>query len=331
MSDVIDIESDPFLQLLTDALRAGPGSPEWHQAVSRLRAGNGSGISKAQLDDYQLLVTAREHLESGRSYREIRPGPGFTRKVLAGIDAEVSAAPRGASALPAANLIAILGSMAVLAVLGVIGFWLLHSAPVQTNEDLANIYFGTTVTAVTFDGPLPGAWCEVGPMPVDPAHGLRPASTAPTSGYDGGGIVTTAGLAPDQPFAVEATLRINHLTNGVIPQVFVTDQPDFDSDRATSPHELVWVIRDGKAQAVLPNGQFSGSTDTIKDGQTITVRVVVGREAAQIISGRKTLFAGPSQLAGDRPRFLGVRFLRRGNEKKDRDAVTVQSIKVMQK
>ncbi len=33
-----DIESNPLFGLLTDALRAGPGSPEWHQAIGRLRA-----------------------------------------------------------------------------------------------------------------------------------------------------------------------------------------------------------------------------------------------------------------------------------------------------
>ena len=57
----LDFESDDFLSLLTDALRAGPGSPPWHEALQRLRAG---GIQHA--DEYRLLVTAREHLESGR-------------------------------------------------------------------------------------------------------------------------------------------------------------------------------------------------------------------------------------------------------------------------
>src|SRR6266480_850605 len=34
----LDFESDQFLQLLTDALRAGPGSPEWHEANDALDA-----------------------------------------------------------------------------------------------------------------------------------------------------------------------------------------------------------------------------------------------------------------------------------------------------
>src|SRR5437773_747365 len=66
-SDVL--ESDPLFTLLTDALRAGPGSPEWHQAVARLREDGANGS-----DEYKLLQTAREHLESGRDFRAVRAG-----------------------------------------------------------------------------------------------------------------------------------------------------------------------------------------------------------------------------------------------------------------
>ena len=71
-----NIESEQMMTLLTDALRAGPGSPEWHQAVGLLRAQNGD------VDEYKLLYAAREHLESGKEYRSVRAGPGFTRKVF---------------------------------------------------------------------------------------------------------------------------------------------------------------------------------------------------------------------------------------------------------
>ena len=62
--------NDPFLTLLTDALRAGPGSPEWHQAVSQLK------VSGENVDEYKLLIEAREALESGRDYRSVRAGAG---------------------------------------------------------------------------------------------------------------------------------------------------------------------------------------------------------------------------------------------------------------
>src|SRR4051812_48367275 len=63
------VETNPLFPLLTDALRAGPGSPEWHQAVAKLRA---EGL--ADSDEYKLLVTVREHLASGRDYKSIRAG-----------------------------------------------------------------------------------------------------------------------------------------------------------------------------------------------------------------------------------------------------------------
>ncbi|HSV12857.1 MAG TPA: hypothetical protein VLI90_01260 [Tepidisphaeraceae bacterium] len=328
MPETIDIDADPFLKLLTDALRAGPGSPDWHQAVSRLRSGG-----ERNLDEYNMLIAARERLESGRGYREIRPGPAFTRKVMDGIDAEP---PPGRRALPTANLIAILGAAVVLVVLASVGFWLLHGPPAANpGEDLSNAYFGTTVADATFNAPLPPAWRTLGPAPLDPARGLRPttlpATTASSADYDGGGVVLTNGIPADQAFAVEASFRIQHVTDDVIPELFVTDQPDFDADRATSAHELVWLVREGHAKVVLPDQQFAGSSEKVTDGQSLTVRAIIGQNTAQLVSGRHTIWSGPSQLAGDRPRYVGIRVLRRGNEKKDRDAVIVQSVKVMQR
>src|SRR5690606_40903756 len=75
-----DLHSEQFLTLLTDALLAGPGSPQWQEAVSILRRAGAEG------DEYAMLITAREHLESGRPYRAVRPGPNFTRKVLAEVE-----------------------------------------------------------------------------------------------------------------------------------------------------------------------------------------------------------------------------------------------------
>src|SRR5580704_15943114 len=90
MSATLDFESDQFLKLLTDALRAGPGSPTWHTVVARLR--QSEPASAAALDSesgqWQALISVRENLESGKSYRSVRAGPGFRRRVMDRIDAE---------------------------------------------------------------------------------------------------------------------------------------------------------------------------------------------------------------------------------------------------
>src|SRR3954468_17901210 len=101
----LDFETDAFLELLTDALRAGPGSPAWHEALQRLRSG---GVDHA--DEYRLLVTAREHLESGRSYRSVRAGTGFTQRLMTAIDEE----PTRGARTPSVTTVIAIGAAAVM-------------------------------------------------------------------------------------------------------------------------------------------------------------------------------------------------------------------------
>src|SRR5437867_11713133 len=116
MPEVVEtqFDSDQFLKLLTEALRAGPGSPEWHEAVNQLK-----NSSLAEADEYRMLVNAREHLESGRDYRSIRAGAGFTRKVMAAIDEESTSA-RQSAAPPSATMIALLAAAGILLVIVVV-------------------------------------------------------------------------------------------------------------------------------------------------------------------------------------------------------------------
>src|SRR5438094_961308 len=115
------VETDPLFQLLTDALRAGPGSPEWHQAVAKVREG---GVSPSEhADEFRLLVDVREHLESGKDWRTVRAGPGFTRKLFDRLDEEDPGGRR--QGLPAATLIALLGGLAIVAVLAVVAWQLI--------------------------------------------------------------------------------------------------------------------------------------------------------------------------------------------------------------
>ena len=51
MPSQTDVEKDPFLVLLSDALRAGPGSPQWHDAVAALRQKGLDGT-----DEHRLLI-----------------------------------------------------------------------------------------------------------------------------------------------------------------------------------------------------------------------------------------------------------------------------------
>src|SRR5438309_3567007 len=98
---------DPLLVLITDALRAGPGTPQWEEAVTRVRA------SGDQTDEFQLLYSAREHLAAGREYREVRAGPKFTRKVLEAVEHQEMSAPRS---LPTATIFVLLFAVVIIGV-----------------------------------------------------------------------------------------------------------------------------------------------------------------------------------------------------------------------
>src|SRR4051794_25102075 len=114
-----EVEQDPMFQLLTDALRAGPGSPAWRDAVSKLKDSAGA------TDEYSLILQARERLESGKEWRSIRAGAGFTRKVMDAIDREDATGGKG---IPTAKIVGII-AVAVLITLIATGIYYASNGP----------------------------------------------------------------------------------------------------------------------------------------------------------------------------------------------------------
>lgn len=332
MSRAANIESDPFFELLTDALRAGPGSPQWHQAVQKLRQ-NGPAIPGG--DEYRLLCDAREHLESGREYRSVRPGAGFTRRLFTELES------KGISAgVPTANIIATVSALAILAVIGVVTVLLIRGSgakvePPQT--DLATLYFPNDVAAAAFADDVPPGWRTIGKLALLTDEGLRPAVMPMEVGdYVGGGVVTESPLAAATPFAVEAVVTIPAMAGDYIAEVFVSDSPEFDERRATSPREVVWLL-DGASQKVMVGGRNEGRVEPVKaSAQPMTVRIVVDAGRALVetrpgeagSSGPATpLWSGAHGLAPDKPRYAGVRFIRGAGG--STDVASVKSVRVV--
>jgi hypothetical protein len=327
-SDVV--ESDPLFTLLTDALRAGPGSPQWHEALAKVR-GEGAGRANGS-DEYKLLQAARENLESGRDYRAVRAGPGFTSRLLTRLDEESTSR----SGLPTANVVMILSALAILAVLGGVAYLLGRGgggkprAPEPPN--LATMYFPNDAAVATFDGRVPQGWREIGRLPLHNDGSLRPQIVPMAVGdYIGGGVVTDRPLPAGEPFAIEAVVTVPETPGDFLAEVFVSDSADFSEFRATAPAELVWLLQ-GADQKVMVKGQSEGRVEPVRQfDQPVTVRLVVDRDRALVESRRgeqtTTLWAGAHGLAPDRPRYAGVRFIRGsgGGE----DVATVPSIRVL--
>lgn len=301
MSQELDVDVDPFLRLLTDALRAGPGSPEWHQAVARVRASgtsdpSGGPMSAGQADEYRMLIAARENLESGKEYRAVRAGAGFTRKVMEGIEREGRGDER--RGLPTATLIAIASALVIVGVVLFVGYLVYPrtpETPKATVEDLLRVrgQLMTETAVARFDAPgpngsngpggsdLPDGWRRIGGLPLETAKGLRPATNAattePTTAPSGGGIVAPGAISPDEPFVAEAVLRLGRPTDDTLFEFFVTTDPNFSPGRAKSANDLVWLLQDGR-QKVLLSGREQ--TDKPRPEPAKRTKVATGAGAA---------------------------------------------------
>ncbi len=312
---------------------AGPGSPEWHQAVARLReagAGNGDSGKGGKTDEYRMLIAAREHLESGKEYRSVRAGAGFTRKLMHGIEEQGGGGkPRG---LPTATIIAILSGLAILAVVGIVTRLIVPRPTVErhkgTVEDLVRVRgeLMNETTVARFDAAgstIPDNWKTIGRLPLNPRKGLHPAagalvvepSTLPA--VIGGGIVAPGSIAPDDPFVAEAYLRLGPPSESTLVEFFVSTDPNFSPDRATSTNDLVWLLQ-GSNQKVMLSGREQATAarpepPAADPSASIPVRILMNRDSAIVESNGERLWTGPHDLPA-LPRYVGVRFLRTGPE-----------------
>jgi hypothetical protein len=323
----LDFESSQ-LQLLTDALRAGPGSPEWRAAMESVAPAGGGGA-----DEYKLLYAARERLASGRQYREVRAGPGFTRRVFDAIEQEDDSDGATPAALPAANLIAAISALVILGVLAIVAWLIIPSSDVRQQQqanDLSQTYFVNRIVDASFDTGLGADWTAFGKVPLEAKDGIRPGAppAEAAASFLGGGAVHRRAIEANQPFAVETSIKIGKPSDDVIVQVFVTDSPTFTGDNAMTPRELAWLVRGTQASVATPDGAVEFSDAPIRAGQRIAVRITANQFDAAVEMNGKKLWSGPTQLDPKKPRTVGVRFLRQG--KVDEKALpVVESVRVL--
>jgi hypothetical protein len=277
-------ESDPFLELLTDALRAGPGSPQWADAVAKLRDGGVQGA-----DEYKLILRAREDIELGRDFRKVSAGPGFTRKVLDAVERE----GRRRQGLPTATIVAILAGLVILGVIVTVIVIMSRGGGGTTGAGQAAIerLESASLPVSVASGSLPGA-----------LDGFQASSTE-ASGVTRGRAITTRPLDAGVPAVIECEFTVPPAGDRHLVQLFIADSPDAASDLSLSYSE-------GRVSVALPGPAASPPEAATlgTPGQPLKAAIRFDRETAIIEAGGRRLFAGPHGLGGA-PRYAGLRFV----------------------
>jgi hypothetical protein len=319
--ETLNFDSDQFLELLTDALRAGPGSPEWHEAVEALRT-NGASDN----DEYQLLIAARENLEKGKEYRSVRAGPGFARMLNDALDDAGSAKPKS----PTTNFIAIISAALILGAAAVILYLLFPGGtPTAAIDKLSNTYFVEPILDAHFDSTIPGDFGRIGSLDVDADGGLRPTSAGQANAVRGGGIVWMQKISPTQPVAIDAILRITRPTDETIAELFISDTDNFSTEKGTSGHEFLWLYQAGQAKVVLPGDKIESQQSPNREFHgALNIRIAIERDAAIVSQQNKAIWSGAHGLDPSKPRYVGLRFIQTGQEKNREPALAFVSMKV---
>jgi hypothetical protein len=322
MAETLDFESDLQLVALTDALRAGPGSPEWRDAVARIRAQGGD-----QADEYLLLCTAREHLASGKSYREIHAGPSFSRKVMEAVEQEQSG--ERSKVAPTAGIVVFLSALLIVAVVGSIGYYLWHTsgAKAPPKQDLGQVLFVDTAFEAKLDE-SPQGWTMAGTLPLRFENGLRPDNANVNADFAGGAILWSKLIPAEQATQLEVSVRLPSPESKLVAQVFVTDDRNLSAARGTSPHELTWTYGNGQAGVAVASGRLeSASWKPAAKQDRAEVRIQFDAQSAAIDTAGQRLWSGEHGLDPAKPRYVGVRFLAPKGEKADPNAA-FESVRV---
>jgi hypothetical protein len=295
-------EHDPFFQLLTEALRAGPGSPQWGEAVAKLRDGGVEGA-----DEYTLILRAREDVELGRDFRKVSAGPGFTRKVLEAVEREGTRR----NGIPTATIVAILSGLVILGVIITVIVLMSRGGDAKDPQQVAIDRLQELSMPVSVaSGSVPGTLTGFDRDQAAPSTAATKLSLTR--------IVSTQPLDPAVPAILEAELELPAGSDQTV-QLFVGASGDASA-------EVSWNYRDGRA-SVDVDGVAQEGIKLGAAGETVKVGIRFDREVAIVEAAGRRLFAGAHKLGGDTPRVAGVRFAQPAGGAPD---VTIKSLTVAQ-
>jgi hypothetical protein len=274
MTSTSPTEHDPFFQLLTEALRAGPGSAPWGEAVARLRDGGVDGA-----DEYAVLLRAREDIQMGRDYRKVSAGPGFTRKVLEAVEREGTR--RG---VPTATIVAILSGLVILGVIITVIVIMSRGGTYGPIDRLENVSMPVSIAAGAVPGNLSGF------AVTEDKDAKRPGKS----------LVTSQALDADRPAMLECEFVVPPTDGQQMIVLFVNDS-------SNTPTDVYWTYSKGRADVDLAsNSPPSIALGT--PGATLKASIRFDREVAIIEAGGRRLYAGPHHLTAT-PRHAGMQII----------------------
>lgn len=303
-------ETDALLKLLTDALRRGPGTPEWHDAIEHLKR---EGL--ADSDEYRLLMTVRERLESGQHYREVRPGPAFTRELferLADDSAGSGRRPITTVVVALVCLVALVGS------LGLLVKYLSGISSVSGGGDLlATQLFVTPLKTWSFTGPIPSDLKRIGSMKLEPWGGVRPARDA--EGADA--IVLASDLPVTLAGGACVEMQVKFAPGPTSFQLLLGPSPEFNQAGGRSANELA-IVCDTSGAYVSGNGLSSDVRSLPAGVHTLRLKVSDQRAIAEL-NGQQ-IWSGEHPLGGQA--YVGIRIAKTG---RPQGSIGVQSLRIL--
>lgn len=341
------IESDQrLLERITDALRAGPGTLAWEQAIRDLAPGTSRVTDPDGIRaETELLMRVRERLAMGRSWREVRAGDGFTRKLMERLDQQ----PQSAGS-PVTLWVFAIAMVAVLGVLlwGAVSWYRDNAASGRPDHASPSrpgglvVAYGSPWIVWDFGKPWPAQTRFDGALATEAdGNGWR-AEPAPLTPADAGPAGRAATLTLPLPLVrgvcvIEVELDLPpdidpHLTT----HLFLATTTDADERLATRPagQEWVWQLQHSGSSVVLGNASVVMlSRETVpRTAGRMTVQIQVadaGQTAAVSINGQP-VFRGSTELAlsSGSELFLGVRFIARDDLRGG--VVTARSVRVFE-
>lgn len=337
-TDSSALERDAALfERVMDALRAGPGTLEWDEALRQVEGGKENGVPADVRAQVELLTRVRRRLSAGRRWREVSAGDRFTRKLMARIDAGPER-----KTLPITGWVVVLGLLAVAGAGVYLASELMKSGGVETRGPVGMV--GSPVVVWDFCKAWPARTRLEGGLPtVSDAGGWRPqvgpgAGTGSTSAT----ALLDVPLEPQGQVAIEVTLELSAASSAaqkpkgdspdaaVVAQIFVTSSPETlsasrpaqpagpqqatgdqrtASDLATGSEWVCQIDPADRLAIVSPtpaasSGRSSSAlvrlpSGTLAGGREVTLRLLLAGESASIEAGGAVVWSGPLGLAGE--------------------------------